>query len=80
MNIEIKEEHVFILILLVILFITMKKSCKKQENWTQDGLIGNSPYIQWKEMPRKHNVCDTEFDDANCKYSAINCLHNGGYF
>ncbi len=69
MNIELDTKTVLIiLIVLAVLYWCMRQ----KENWT---LLGGAEQ-KWAELPREDVICDTGYNDEECKFSAVNCLKN----
>ena len=75
LNIELDNKTILtIIVVLVFLFWIYTESTKIKENWT---MLAGAPQ-EWGPLdyPRNKNRCDTDYNDEECKYSAINCLNN----
>lgn len=59
-------------VIIVVLIVVFYCWIKNQEKWTQ--IAGGEQ--EWKPMIGDPVICDTGFNDDQCKYSAINCLNN----
>lgn len=69
MNIEFDTQTVLtILLVLAVLYWFVQQ----REKWT---LLGGAEQ-KWAQLPREAVICDTGYNDEECKFSAVNCLDN----
>jgi hypothetical protein len=72
MDIEFNCINLLIIVLILVGAYLFFCDGKKTEGWTM--VEGGEQ--TWKQLPRDMNVCDTGFEDEECKFNAINCLQN----
>jgi hypothetical protein len=72
MNIEINSTMLLLIFAAIVVFYLCTQKQENRENWT---MLAGAPQ-QWEKLPRKKYICDTGFNDDECKFSAINCLQN----
>jgi hypothetical protein len=72
MNIELDNTTLFALVIFMVVLYLMTAEQQNKEKWT---LLGGAEQ-KWKNLKRDNNICDTDYDDENCKFSTSNCLEN----
>ena len=80
LNIDLDEKTILaIVVVLVILYWVYTQRTEKKEKCT---MLAGAPQ-EWGPLdyPREESRCDTDYNDDECKFSAINCVNNpNSYF
>lgn len=73
-----KKTILTIVAVLIFLYFIYSERATKAEKWT---LLKGAPQ-KWKyDFIRDPSICDTGYNDQECKFSAVNCLNNpNSYF